>query len=164
MIIKEITNRRSIREYKADAVSEQDVLEIIRAAQFAPSAKNNHAIEFVVVRDQTAKDKLCEVAGQEFVKKASVLVALVLDTTKTPCPIQDVSAAAENMLLQAVALGLGAVWKNVRPEIADRMKAIIGIPENFLLNVIVCLGYPNESKPSHADAEFDQNKVHNEKW
>lgn len=164
MIIKEIVNRRCIREYKPQEVSKEAVLEIIKAAQFAPTASNNRAVEFIVVKDQIMKDRLFEVIGQEFVKKASALIVLATDTTKTPCPIQDLAAAAENMLLQATALGLGAVWKNVRPEWSDQVKKLLGIPENFLVNVMIPVGYPNESKPFHTEADFDQNKIHDENW
>jgi nitroreductase len=48
MIVKEISNRRSIKKYKAETVPEEYITEIIRAAQFAPSAMNNHAIELKV--------------------------------------------------------------------------------------------------------------------
>ncbi|MFH1575884.1 MAG: nitroreductase family protein [Candidatus Nealsonbacteria bacterium] len=164
MIIKEIVNRRSIREYKSEAVSDEFILEIIKAGQFAPTAKNNRAIEFIVVKNQEMKDKICAALGQEFVKKASVLIVPVIDPDKTPCPVQDLAAATENMLLQVVASGLGAVWKNVRPEPAVEIKSLLGIPENLFLNVMVPVGYPNEVKPVHAEADFDKSKIRYEKW
>lgn len=164
MIIKEIVNRRSVREYKPDPISDEQVSEIIKAAQFSPSASDNHAIEFIVVKNQDTKNKLYEIIDQEFVKEAPVLIVLVTDTTKTPCALQDMSAAAANMLLQATALGLGSVWKNVRPELADRAKAILGVPEKFILNVIVPVGHSKENQPPHAEAEFEKSKIHQERW
>lgn len=53
MILKEILSRRSIREYKPDAVPNELILEIIKAGQFAPTAVNNRSVEFIVVRDQS---------------------------------------------------------------------------------------------------------------
>jgi len=164
MIIKEIVNRRSIREYKAEAVPDDLILEIIKAGQFAPTAKNNRAIEFIVVKNQEMKNKICAILEQEFVKKASVLIVPVIDPDKTPCPVQDLALAVGNMLLQVVALGLGAVWKNVRPGPAEKIKPLLGIPENFLLNVMVPVGYPDEAKPAHTEADFDQSKIRYEKW
>ncbi|MFH1780596.1 MAG: nitroreductase family protein [Candidatus Nealsonbacteria bacterium] len=164
MVIKEIVNRRSIREYKDEIVPNEAILEIIKAAQFAPTAKNNRAIEFIAIKDQDMKDKICAILEQEFVKKASVLIVPVIDPEKTPCPVQDIAIAAENMLLQVVALGLGAVWKNVRSEPSVQIKALLGIPENFLLNTMLPIGYPNEEKPVHTEADFNKSKIHNEKW
>lgn len=164
MIIKEIVNRRSIREYKPDPVSEEQIFEVIKAAQFSPSASDNHAIEFIIVKNQDTKDKIYEIIDQEFVKEAPVLIVLATDATKTPCPLQDVSSAAANMLLQATALGLGSVWKNVRPELADRVKAILGVPEKFVLNIIVPLGYAKEAQPPHTETEFEKGKIRQERW
>ena len=109
MIIKEILNRRSVREYKSDAVPQKYIVEIIKAGQFAPTARNNRAIEFVVIEKQETKNKIFEIVGQEYVKEASVLIIPVSDTTKTSCPIQDLSVASENMFSQATALGLGTI-------------------------------------------------------
>lgn len=164
MIIKEIINRRSIRKYKTDSVDEKDILEIIKVAQFAPTAHNNRAVEFMVIKNQKTKNEIFDIVGQEYVKEASVLIILVSDTTKTNCPVRDLSVASENIFLQATALGLGTVWKNVTKEWAAKIKTLLNIPENFLLINIIPIGYPEEIQPSHSESEFDKNKIHYEKW
>jgi len=164
MIIKEIINRRSVRDYKKESVPEDNILELIKAAQFAPSARNNHAIEFIVVREKKIKDRISILGGQEFVKKAPVLIIPVVNPANTPCPNQDLAVAAQNILLQATALGLGAVWKAVKREWMDGVKDLIGVPANYLLDTIIPVGYPNETKTAHTDAEFNKNKIHYEKW
>ncbi len=164
MIIKEIKNRRSIREYKSDSVSENDILEIIKAAQIAPSANGNHSLEIIIVKNQEMKNKIFGVVGQEFVKEAPVLIAPVTDVNKSDVPIQDIAVASENMFLQAKALGLGTVWKHIREEWAAKIKALLNIPENFLLINIIPIGYPKEIQAAHSEEEFDKNKIHNEKW
>jgi nitroreductase len=50
MIVKEILNRRATSEYKPDSVSDEQIIEIIKAWQFAPTARDNQAVE-VVIRD-----------------------------------------------------------------------------------------------------------------
>jgi nitroreductase len=69
MVIKEILNRRSVREYKSKEVPQKYIIEIIKAGQFVPSARNNQAIDFIVVRNQKTKDRIFEIVGQEFIKK-----------------------------------------------------------------------------------------------
>jgi nitroreductase len=164
MIIKEILNRRSVREYKPDDVADELIIEIIKAGQFAPTAKNNQAVEFVVVRNQETKEKIFEIVGQEYVKEAPVLIIPVIDETKSILPIQDLSVASENIFLQAVALGLGTVWKSIRPEWKDGVKQLLKIPENFLAINIIPVGYPKNKIEPHSDADFSDKKIHREKW
>lgn len=165
MIIKEIRNRRSIRKYKSAPVSDRDILEIIKAAQFAPTAKHNSAIEFIVIREQTTKDKITGILGQEFLRRAPVLIALATNPDETVAPVQDLSIASENIFLQATKLGLGTVWKNIHSaEQAEEIKKILGIPKKFIMINIVPLGYPDENIPPHSESDFDKQKIHNEKW
>ena len=166
MIIKEILNRRSMREYQEKAVLEKDISEIIKAGQFAPTASNNRAIEFIVVRDQQTKEQIFEIVGQEFIKEAPVLIIPVSDTTQTNCPVQDLSIASENMFLQATALGLGTVWKALKAEDAEeeKIKKLLGIPEQYRAINIIPVGYPKEKPISHTDKDFNAKKIHHEKW
>jgi nitroreductase len=164
MIIKEILNRRAVREYRSDDVSDEQVLEIIKAGQFAPSAHNNQAVEFVVVRDQATKDKILDVVGQEFVKEAPVLIVPATDTTKSSLPIQDLSVASENMLLQATALGLGTVWKNLQPEWAEQIKKLLNIPEQYTIINLIPVGRPQGEVAPHTDTDFNSGKIHENSW
>lgn len=166
MVIKEILNRRSVREYKSDAVPEEYIVEIIKAGQFAPSACKNRAVEFIVVKDQEIKNKIFEIVGQEFVKKAAVLIIPATDTTKTNCPVEDLSVAAENMFLQATALGLGSVWKALKKEFdeEEKIKKLLGIPQQFKTINIIPIGYPKEKLEPHTDKDFNPAKIHQEKW
>ena len=166
MVTKEIQNRRSVREYKPDAVLQEHINEIIKAGQFAPSARHNQAVEFIVVENQETKDKIFEIVGQEFVKEAKVLIIPVSDTTKTNCPVEDLSVASENMFLQATSLGLGTVWKALKSELkeAEKIKKLLGIPEQYMAINIIPVGYPKNKPESHTDKDFDEKKIHKERW
>jgi len=164
MILKEILNRRSVREYRSKAISEEDIIEIIKAGQFAPTAKNNKAIDFIIIRNQKTKDKIFEIVGQEFVKEAPVLIVPVSDTTKTNFPIQDLAVATENMFLQATALGLGTVWKNLHPEWLEEIKKLLGIPAKSTAINIIPVAYPQNKPEPHTDRDFDIQKIHKERW
>lgn len=166
MIIKEIINRRSVREYRPDPVPEKYIVEIIKAGQFAPSAKHNKAVEFVIIKEQKTKDKIFEIVGQEFVKEAPVLIIPATDTIKTNCPIQDLSVASENIFLQATALGLGTVWKALKPEFneAEKIKKLLGIPKQYITINIIPVGYLKNKPKPHTNEDFDNKKIHEEKW
>lgn len=164
MIIKEIAARRSIRGYKPDPVPDDAITEIIKAAEFAPSGRHIRPIEYVIVRDQKTKDKMFETLGDDFIKNAPVLIVPAGDTAKSALCPQDLSIASGYIFLQAKALGLGTVWKNLSPENADKIKAILGIPANFMLINLIPVGYPAENLPDHADGEFEKNKIHFDKF
>jgi nitroreductase len=68
------------------------------------------------------------------------------------------------MFLQAAALGLGSVWKNVSLEWEEELKEILNVPKEFRIINIVPLGFPNEEKPEHSEEQFKIEKIHQEKW
>ena len=163
MVIKEILNRRSVREYEKRDVPQESILEIIKAGQFAPRAHGNQAVEFLVIKNQETKDKIFNLVGQEFVKEAPVLIIPIADLTKTICPVEDLSAASENMLLEATALGLGSVWKAIKGQ-EEKIKELLGIPKNFTLINLIPIGYPKEKTSPYSDKDFDEKKIHYEQW
>ncbi len=164
-MIKEIVNRRTIREYNSSAVSEKEILEIIKAAQFAPTAMNNRSVQFIVIQDKRVKEQIAEIMNKkEFIKQAPVLIIPTVDATKSIAPVQDLSIASAYMQLQAVALGLGSVWKHAYPDQIEKVKKLLGIPEQFTFINMIALGHGKEKKEAHSDAEFDIKKIHHEQW
>ncbi len=165
MVIKEIQNRRSIREYKPDDIPDEYIQEIIKAGEFAPSAMNNRAVEFIIVKDKKTKEKIFKIVGQTFVKKAPVLIIPITDTRKTNFAVEDLAVVSENMFLQATALGLGTVWKAVNGGVwEEKIKEILGAPEEYKIINIIPVGYPKEKVFPHVDADFDPKKIHKERW
>jgi nitroreductase len=174
MIIKEIRNRRSVREYQSKEVPDELITEVIKAGQFAPTARNNRAIEYVVVKDEKTKKDIFNLVGQEFVKQAPVLIIPISDTEKIEAPVEtaiklsmhDLAAASENIFLQATALGLGTVWKNLKVETGEieKIKNMLDIPKRYTLINIIPLGYPETMPEPKTDEDFDLKKIHQEKW
>ena len=163
MIIESIKNRRSARMYKSITVSDDDIQEIIKAAQFAPTAMNKRGIEFVIVKDQQTKDAIHEVLVQQYLKDAAVLIVPVANSSCV-LPVQDLSIASAHIFLQATALELGTVWKNVSPEASVRVKEVLHIPADFQVINVIPVGYSSQELEPHSDEEFSQEKIHQEKW
>lgn len=165
MVIQEIIQRRTIREYLNKAVSEKEILEIIKAAQFAPTAMNNRSVEFIVVQNIKGKNALFEIMNQkEFIKQAPVIIIPLVDTKKSITPTQDLSIASSYMQLQATGLGLASVWKHAYPDQIEKVKRLLNIPEQFTFINMIALGYGKEKKDAHSDSEFDMKKIHREQW
>jgi len=163
-----VLSRRSIRRYTDEAVSAADVERLLRAAMAAPSAGNQQPWAFVVVRERTVLDAIPGFHPYAaMVPKASL--ALVICGLPESCKwpqmwVQDCSAATQNILVEAAALGLGAVWLGVHPlEERERgVRALLGIPEDVVPFAIVPVGHPAEHKgPSD---RYDLGRVHIERW
>lgn len=81
MTIKDaIENRRSIRTFKPDAISDEILFELLDAARLAPSGCNAQPWRFRIVRNEAEKERLCEAAhGQRFVKNAPAVIVCCVD-------------------------------------------------------------------------------------
>lgn len=163
-MIESIKKRRSCRKFKKDNVSQEDLLEIIMAGEFAPSAIGSHAVEYIIVRQKETKEKIYSVVGQDFIKIAPVLIVPVIDTKKSPEPVQDLSVVSENIMLQATDLGYGTVWKNVSKEWFEKLVTILKLPANKLFINLIPMGIPQETLYEHKREDFDSQKIHLEKW
>lgn len=163
-MIKAIKKRRSVRSYLSKEVDDRELEELIKAAQFAPNSHHNRSWEFIIVKDLKTKKELYKIVDSKFLVSAPVLIIPLIDKSKSLRPIQDLAVASENILLQAVDFGLGAVWKNVTQEKGKEIQKLLKIPSNLLLINIIPVGYPKVVKRPHDDKDFDPNKIHMDKW
>jgi len=163
-----IFTRRSIRKYTDQTVPEELVTELLKAAMAAPSAGNEQAWQFIVIRDRAILDAIPLFHPYAaMLKCASVAIVVCGDLSREKFKgfwIQDCSAATQNILLAATARGLGAVWTALHP-MEDRvagMRRLLGLPAQIIPLSLVPLGYPAEH-PGRAD-RFDAARVHNDRW
>jgi len=168
--LKDILERRSIRKYTGQPVSVHDRDMLLRAAMAAPSAGNQQPWEFIVIDDcETLKTMIgFHEKGAYNMLGHSPLAIVVCGDLKRQLHegywIQDCSAAAENILIAAHSLGLGAVWLGAYPR-QNRVAGIrrlLGIPEDVLPLCIISVGHPDEKKkPSD---RYDISRIHQNKW
>lgn len=171
--MKEIFKRKSIRKYTDEDVSDEIVNQLLRAAMQAPSGKNQQPWEFIVVRDREKLEQMSQTAAPHpyhfAAKKAPVTILLVANMEKVSLPEtwqQDMAAATENLLLEAVYLGLGAVWLGVA-EIDNRaeyIKSIFQLPDTIKPFAMVPVGYPVAPYSSAVNDRFDEGRIHYEEW
>ena len=167
--IENIMTRTSIRKFKQQAVEAEKVEAMLRAAMAAPTAMNKQPWHFVVVTD---KQVLSELAGQggrgNMLRNAPLAIVVCGDMSKAMQGkgqeywIQDTSAATENLLLAAHALGLGAVWTGAYP-MDDRythIQKVLGMPETVVPLNICIIGYPDE-QPTPKDKWKPENVSYN---
>ena len=152
-----IMTRVSVRAYTADKVSETQIEKMLRAGMAAPSAVNKQPWHFIVVTEQVQLDALAEVTPNAKMAAAAPLAIVVcgdmsktLDGEARDFWIQDCSAATQNILLEAHALGLGAVWTGTWPalERCAAVAQVLDIPEGIVPFATIVIGHPaGENKP-----------------
>lgn len=165
-----INTRRSIREYADRDVSDEDIIKIIRAGIQAPGSRlKAEPWEFVIVKNKQTLSKLGEIKPRVTIAPVAIVLVANLERAfyKTVWQ-QDMGAAAENMLLEAVNLGLGGLWNGVAPE-EERMTAIgkiIGIDDitDTKPYCIITIGYPAEGLENKFMDKFDETRIHSEKY
>lgn len=166
--IENIMTRTSIRQYKDQPVEQEKIDIMLKAAMAAPTAVNLQPWHFIVITDKKMIDQL---AGPR-PTNAPLMIAMCGDTDKTTTPdgkmklpdfwVQDVSAATENLLLAAHALGLGAVWTGCYPamERVAEIANVLNCPQNIIPVAIVRVGYPDEA-PEPKDKFKEENISYN---
>lgn len=149
--IDDIMTRTSVRAYSDRAVGEETIDTLLRAAMAAPTAGNKQPWRFVVVNDKTILQKISEDFNTMTMAKDAQLAVIMCGEPAATFPgegegywIQDVSAATENLLLAAHAMGLGAVWCGIYPlsERVAQFSKMLNIPSGIIPMACVCIGYP----------------------
>jgi nitroreductase len=164
-----INIRRSVREYKDRPVEPEKIERLLRAAMQAPSAADQRAAEFLAITDKAALEQLSKMSPYSgLLAKAPLAVILLGNTDKMKFPEnweQDLGAAAENLMLEAVELGLGTVWLGTHPDPA-RTGAVVrqfSLPENLKPYAVISVGYPARADANRFVDRWDPKRVHFEK-
>lgn len=173
-----IFNRRSIRNYTEDPVSEEDITTLLRAAFSAPTAVNVQPWEFVVVNDKEILDKIRD--KFVFARYNAPLAIVVCGNMNYALKGQDkdlwicdCSAAIENMLLAATDIGLGSVWIGVYPiqSRMETMQKLMHMPEHVKPLGMVYFGHSVHKEPGRCRynekavywQSYDPNRKHRTK-
>lgn len=153
-LLKAVLGRRSIRKFTDKEVDREDIVEIIKAGTWAPTAGNMQSWRFFVVSDPSVKEELWRACrNQNHVKDASHVIVVCYDRNpayrtygrrgEERYAIQETAAATQNLMLRAHELGLGTCWVGA---FDDRAVAeVLELEDNIKPVVVVPVGYPNES-------------------
>lgn len=156
-VLQAIKDRRSIRKYTPEPVSEEQVTQILEAGRWAPSRGNSQPWKFIVLNDDQIRKELADaIPTGKFLAQAPQGIAVVVNPKSSKHPEQEGSAAIQNMLLAAHALGLGTCWISVcGTEWAEKASQVLGIPDEEWLISVVSIGHPAET-PEKGRKEWDE--------
>jgi nitroreductase len=165
-----ILGRRSIRAFAPGEVGGAAITQLLQAGMAAPSAVAKDPWRFVVIRKKETLSAIAAALPNGTMLATAPLGIVVcgdLDAAhdrQLSYLLQDCSAAIENLLLCAHALGLGACWLGVHPR-EDRVKKlreILSLPDSVIPVAGIAVGRPGEEKEPRT--RFNREYVHWEKW
>jgi len=164
-------NRFSVREYSSEVVSEQDLQNVLKAAQLAPTWKNKQCFDIVVVDDRKIMQAIGKATNhnpsESAYKCATYLLVFVADPSKSgdredkPYYMSDCAIALEHAILQATALQLGTCWIGAFSE--EKLSDILAIPKHLKIVGMTPLGYSNETYKQRPRRKLSQ-IVHRNKY
>jgi nitroreductase len=152
VVLQNIHNRKSVRNYvPRKMISKEDLTTLVRAGMAAPSAVNKQPWEFLVISDSAVLNTHSEkYPNQDMLKTAGGAILVCgnserfLEGEARDFWVQDCSAATQNILLAAEAMGLGAVWTGIYPNTTrvKQKQEEYGLPENIIPLCLIIIGYP----------------------
>ncbi len=148
-----IKKRRTIRRFTQKKIDRDLLIKFIEHASLAPSGMNIQPWEFIIIDEDEICDKIFpNTAWAGYLEKegpppanekpTAYIICLLNKNLKSPTLTHDISAAIENILLCATYEGIGSCW--IGSINRERIREILNIPENYEIDSIIALGYPNQ--------------------
>lgn len=172
VVLENIFARKSVRSYTDQPVSREQLDTLVRTAMAAPSGRDMRPWKFVVVDDAAVMDSLSrQLPYAKMLQEAAAAIVVcgdmsIVDKSGNPSVNWqfDCSAATQNLLLAAEAMGLGAVWTGVHPY-EDRLAAVkraLILPEHIIPLNVIPIGYPKgEALPKD---KYAAENIHYNGW
>ena len=164
-----LKKRRSCRRFTSQAVDENSVCDLMKAALMAPSGHRINPWEFIMVEDKEMLRQLsmCKAAGAALLEGAALAVVVIGDTNKTDVWVEDCSIATILIQLAAEELGLGSCWVQIRRRFdaagnlaEDNVRSILGIPAHYAVLSIVGVGHKAREASPFDEEKMQWEKIH----
>ena len=169
-VLENIHARKSVRQFTDEPVSQEHIETMLKAAMAAPTAVNYQPWRFVVITERARLDAMAEVLPYaKMLKQAPLAIVVCGETTwfegrENTYWQQDCSAATQNILLAAEALGLGAVWTGVYPnmELARPLAEFLGLPGT--VQPLCCIPIGHHDGTTQPKDKWKPENIHYERW
>ena len=166
-----LRSRRTVRRFAEQDIGNDIVTSLLEAASVAPSRLDRRPLYFLVIRSSELKGKLAEALRvRPYLEQAPVVITVLADPSLSSTWELDGSAAIENLLLAATALGLGAAWVGSKgsqlwEKALDVLRETAAVPAGMSVVSLVCVGHPAEEKAAYeAGEKLDATRVRYDHW
>lgn len=165
--------RRSMRKFTDEELSQEQVVQLLRAALMSPSSKHSTCWQFVVVDNKETLLRLseCKASGAAFLKDAPLGIVVLADPLQSDAWIEDASIAAIMIQLQAEDMGLGSCWIQIRERYqadgtpADEcVRELLDIPAQLQVLSIIAVGHKGMERKPFDETRLQWEKVHLHKY
>lgn len=172
-LLEILQNRRSVRKYTGESVSEEQLTAILQAGLLSVSSRAIRSYELIVVRDKAALQKMadCRVGSATMLANADTAIVVIANKERSDVWIEDCSIVMSNMHLMADSLGLGSCWIQGRLREAldgktteQYLREILSFPENYHLEAILSVGMPLSHGERTELSDLPMEKIHYEKF
>jgi nitroreductase len=172
-VLDTLRRRRTIRRYTDEDVTDEQVETLLEMAMSAPNRLNRQPWHFFVIRDKELQKRLADHLGlHPYLERAPVLIAVGARPGLSTTWQMDVSAAVENMMIAATAMGLGTAWVGEPGSVLwtmteEMLHDSLHIPTQLGVRILalIAVGHPAQERPPHGRHDrFDPTKVHYGLW
>ena len=169
MVLNLLQQRRSIRQFKAEKITPEQIEQLTEALLRSPSSRGLNPWHFVVVDDPQLLARLSKAKahGAEFLAKAPLAVAICADPASSDVWVEDCAIAAIILQLAAESLGLGSCWAQMRlrsdaggRSAEANVREILNLPADWCVDCIIGIGQPQRRLPGHPRASLPFAKIH----
>ena len=168
-----IKQRRSMRKFTDEELTQEEVVTLLKAALMSPSSKRSNCWQFISVDDKETLDKLsrCKETGSSFLKDAPLAIVVLADPLASDVWIEDAAIASLMIQLQAEDLGLGSCWIQVRERYNaagmssdEYVHGILDIPLQLQVLSIIAIGHKGMERKPFDESHLLWEKVHINKY
>ena len=168
-----IKNRRSMRKFTDEELTQEQVVELMKAALMAPTSKRSNAWQFVLVDDKETLKKLslCKEQASQFIADAALAVVVTADPFASDVWIEDASIASIYLQLQAEDMGLGSCWVHVRERFTasgmdsgQYVQQVLDIPLQLQVLSIIAIGHKGMERKPFNEEHLQWDKIHLNKY
>jgi nitroreductase len=163
-----VLTRMNVRSYTDRAVSPACVRKLLQAAMAAHSAGDERPWHFVVIEDSITRERIAAFHPlADIVLQAPVAILVCGDQTLQKHSgfwVQDCAAATEHILIEAQAMGLGAMWLGIYPVEGrvQNFRKLLDLPSHVVPFALTPVGYPAEQNAPQC--RYDESRVHFDRW
>lgn len=168
-----IKNRRSMRKFTDEELTQEEVVNLLKAALMAPTSKRSNAWQFVVVDDKEVLKKLslCKEQASQFIADAALAVVVTADPLASDVWIEDAAIASIYLQLQAEDLGLGSCWVQVRERLTasgipsnDYVHDVLELPLQLQVLSVIAIGHKGMERKPFNEEHLQWEKIHLNKY
>ncbi|WP_071146009.1 nitroreductase family protein [Bacteroides ihuae] len=168
-----IKNRRSMRKFTDEELTQEQVVTLLKAALMSPTSKRSNSWQFIAVDNKEQLQQLahCKEHAASFLGDVALAIVVTADPLASDVWIEDASIASIMIQLQAEDLGLGSCWIQVRERHTaagmpsdEFVRGVLDIPLQLQVLSIIAIGHKGMERKPFDEEHLQWEKIHINKF